>query len=299
MTSHRIPPFAQATIEAAAAILGATEGGLTNDEIGRVLAAITLKDPRAEAERANPVVRAGLAWVKLSKRDRITRAISRNEEKTGTGNALIAFIREAMDPRRYTNDLPRHRGYQEALNQVLALEGLRVSDSGQVVRGRKAATLSEAARIAGALVTELRRREAHELALRYCTEEIIAKDLFHAAHEAVKGICDRLRSLTGLTLDGHALVNAALARNTDGMPSVRLNSLRSESDWNEQNGLAMIIKGLLTRYRNPTAHELRAIRDAEKPILERELLEILTAVSLVHHALDGVMMSEDEAVSRA
>ncbi len=59
-----------------------------------------------------------------------------------------------------------------------------------------------------------------------------------------------------------------------------------ETDWNEQNGLAHSIKGLLSRYRNPTAHQTRLLRQSERPIVEREVLEILTAVSLVHHALD-------------
>lgn len=75
MTPQKLSPYPQATIEAVAAILGATEDGLTNDEIGRVLTAIPLKDPWAEAEYTDPAVPAGLAWVTLSKRDRIATAI--------------------------------------------------------------------------------------------------------------------------------------------------------------------------------------------------------------------------------
>jgi uncharacterized protein (TIGR02391 family) len=71
-----------------------------------------------------------------------------------------------------------------------------------------------------------------------------------------------------------------------------LNELANESDWNEQNGLASLMKGLWTRYRNPTAHEARVVREAERPILERELLEVLTAISLVHHALDAATLRD-------
>lgn len=288
MNTKKYDPYPKALIEAVAQILGDTNDGLTNSEIERVLAAIPLKDPRVEAEAANPAVRTGLMYVSMSKRDRIAKAILNNQNSTGTGNALLAFVREAMKPARYTNYPARRQGYQSALNQVLVLEGLKVTDTGAVGRAPKADTLSEAARLAGTLTTELRRREAHTLALHYCTEEIVAQDPFHAVHEAVKGICDRLRTMSGSTLDGHPLIEATLVRPRSGaVPPVRLNSLTTETERNEQNGLANIVKGLVSRYRNPTAHEARVVRDAERPYEDRELLEVLTAVSLIHHALDG------------
>jgi len=294
--SRRIAPFPIATVEGVASILGATDDGLSNGEIANVLSAIRLSDPRAEAEASNPAVRQGLMWVRMSKRERIATALRRHQERDGTGKALVAFINETMNPRRYTGNLSRHRCYQDALNQVLVLDGLRVNDEGKVARGPKASTLSEAARIAGTLTTELRRRDAHDSALRHCTEEIIARDVFHAVHEAVKGICDRLRQMTGSSADGHDLVDLALTRKGGSMPLVRLNALETQTDWSEQNGLANLIRGLISRYRNPTAHQTRLSREAERPIVERELLEILTTVSLIHHALDTAFVSEEKDV---
>lgn len=133
---------------------------------------------------------------------------------------------------------------------------------------------------------ELRNRDAHDQVFTYCTEEIIASDVFHAVHEAVKGICERLRGMTGSTADGHPLIDQALGKDRGSSPLLRLNDLNSDTDWNEQVGLAHLVRGLWTRYRNPTAHEARVVREAERPILERELLEVLTTISLVHHALD-------------
>ena len=282
-----VPPFSQATIEAVASILGDTDEGLTNAEIEMVLSAIRLRDPRAEAEARSPAVRQGLMWVKMSKRERISMAILRQQKKQQTGGVLVAFINEAMNLHRYGNDHDRHRRYQAALNGILVLEGLRVNDEGKVAKSPKASSLSEAALIAGSLTTELRRRGAHDLALRYCTAEIVDRDLFHAVHEAVKGICDRLRAMSNSALDGHQLVDFALTRERGTAPAIKLNPLGSQADWNEQTGLAHLIKGLVSRYRNPTSHQTRLLRQAKRPILERELLETLTAVSLVHHALDS------------
>lgn len=293
MSKTPIPPFDRATVEAIAAILGETNQGLTNAQIEKILAAGNISDPVAEARAANPLVAQGLAYVSLSKRDRIARAIINHQVKRQNGNALVRFITDAMKPALYVNDPARHRWYQSRLNEVLILEGLRVNDKGQVSTARQAAaTLSEAALLAGTLMTELGRRQAHDQVFAYCTEEIIAKDAFHAVHEAVKGICQRLRDSTGSDADGHTLIDLALGRSRESEPVLRLNTLASESDWNEQNGLATLIKGLWTRYRNPTAHQARVLRDAERPILERELLEVLTTISLVHHALDSATLGD-------
>jgi len=293
MSRKPIPPFETATIEAVAAILGETNHGLTNTQIEKVLTASNIRDPVAEARAASPWVAQGLAYVSLSKRDRIARAIIRNQVKRQNGNALVRFITEAMKPALYISDPDRHRWYQSRVNEVLILEGLRVNDKGQVAAvSRTATTLSEAALLAGTLMTELGRRHAHDLVFAYCTEEIIAKDAFHAVHEAVKGICQRLRETTGSTEDGHDLIDLALGRNRQSAPALALNELTTESDWNEQSGLASLIKGVWTRYRNPTAHEARVVKEAERPILERELLEVLTTISLVHHALDAATLRD-------
>ena len=294
MSSKAIPPFDASTVEAVSAILGETQQGLTNAEIEKILNAKGVRDPVAEARAANPLVAQGLVYVSLSKRDRIARAILNNQAKTNTGNALVGFIIEAMKPARYVNNPQRHQWFQSRLNEVLILEALKVTDEGQVAKtSKKAETLSEAAQLAGMLMTELGRRRAHDQVFVYCSEEIIAKDAFHAVHEAVKGTCERLRGMSGLTADGHELIDQALGKDRKSAPMLRLNDLNSDTDWNDQLGLAQLIRGLWTRYRNPTAHEARVVREAERPIRERELLEVLTSISLVHHALDTLKTSDE------
>jgi hypothetical protein len=66
-------------------------------------------------------------------------------------------------------------------------------DEGKLAKTRQATTLNEAARVAGELVSELRRRDCHPALLTYCDEELIRKSLFHAIQEAAKSIPDRLR----------------------------------------------------------------------------------------------------------
>jgi hypothetical protein len=65
------------------------------------LAAAGIPDPVAAASDADPMVQAGLAYNPVSKRERIRQAVAGNQQRTGNGNALVAFIREAMNPQRY------------------------------------------------------------------------------------------------------------------------------------------------------------------------------------------------------
>ncbi|MFE2471654.1 TIGR02391 family protein [Streptomyces mirabilis] len=63
--------------------------------------------------------------------------------------------------------------------------------------------------------------------------------------------------------------------------AVNANSTGPELD--EQKGLANLVKGLFSMYRNPAAHEPRLRRT----VTDDELLELLTTLSMVHRRLDG------------
>ena len=157
-SKKRFQPYPPATLSAVASILGDTHFGLSNSEIEKLLRTCRIKDPRRDAEQADPMVRAGLAYISLSKRERIEQALIRNQSKTGTGNALLGFIIAAMEPQRYIDHQGLFRDRQQRLNEALSFVGLRIDDKGQVASAKRAATLTEAAQLAGRLHSELVRR---------------------------------------------------------------------------------------------------------------------------------------------
>ncbi|MFD9132833.1 TIGR02391 family protein [Streptomyces bottropensis] len=55
----------------------------------------------------------------------------------------------------------------------------------------------------------------------------------------------------------------------------------------EQKGLASLVKGLFSMYRNPAAHEPRL----HHTVTDEELLELLTTLSMVHRRLDGARVT--------
>lgn len=261
-------PWSYPVLKAIADVLADASDGLTGREIGDLLLRLNMEDPLPTA----------------TKRDRLAEAFVARQNKDRGSKRIITFIVTAMEPVRYRGQPELFSLRQDRLNEHLAFVGLRVNDEGRVARGAVAQTLDEASRIATSIRDELHRRKCHPEVLRYCSVEVLKKAHFHACLEATKSIFDRLRSLTGASGDGAALVDAALALGKSGVPMLAINSLRTQTDRDEQTGLANLVKGLNGLYRNPTAHDPRLSRT----INDDELLEVLTVVSMVHRRLDGV-----------
>jgi uncharacterized protein (TIGR02391 family) len=194
---------------------------------------------------------------------------------------VIMFITRAMDPTRYIKDREAFIWRKDELNMVLAFNGYRVRDDGKVASAQKAETLDDAHRLAGRMKAELQRRGAHEQVLRFCEAEIVAENIFHAVLEAMKSVTSRLRSLSGLTTDGAALVESCFGTRT---PVLKINEFTTETDRGEQRGFMNLLVGLYGTFRNPTAHEAKI----EWPMTEQDALDILTTLSLVHRKLDRV-----------
>jgi uncharacterized protein (TIGR02391 family) len=263
---ERYPPWDNQVVQGVADVLGATDTGLTGTEIGNLLTDLRLPDPGGG----------------ITKRVRLGNALLAGQAAGQASNCVIRFIKEAMAPIRYRDNPGLRTVRQDALNEVLVYEGLRVLDDGRIGRGPRANTLSEAAQHANNLRAELRRRGTHPDVLQYCTKELLTKNAFHAMLEASKSVFDKLRERTGLSGDGAALVDAALALGKSGAPRLAINNLASQTERDEQTGLANLIKGLSGMFRNSVAHDPRL----KRTVTDDELLEFLTMLSMVHRRLD-------------
>ena len=93
------------------------------------------------------------------------------------------------------------------LNQALAFSCLVVDKAGNLPSTDAAQTLPEAQRRARDLRADLEGRGVHPDVLKFCRAEILVDNYFHAVQEAVKSVADKMRSRTGLTDDGAALVD--------------------------------------------------------------------------------------------
>jgi uncharacterized protein (TIGR02391 family) len=106
------------------------------------------------------------------------------------------------------------------------------------------------------LRADLIKRGVHADVLRFCREELVAENYFHAVLEAVKSMLDKLRTLSGLSFDGMELIDKALCGNT---PLLRINGMATVSERSEQSGFAHLLRGVVGMFRNTTAHEARIL----------------------------------------
>jgi len=222
-----LKPFDAAAVEAIARVLGHTTDGLSGPDIARFLAACRIPDPG-----------------EITKWRRIATALSEEQSRTGSGNCTVAFFKASMQPVRWTNNRQGFDELRSRLNEVLAFSGLSMGDDGQVYR-RSAARTHADSLVVKRMRDEMLRRRGHSEVFKYCTSELLAEDCFGAVFEATKGLAQRVREMSGLGTDGHRLVQAAFEGST---PAIAFNSLRTETEENEQRGLANIMKGAFSAF---------------------------------------------------
>jgi len=266
---ERHPPFAETVILGVANALGNTDFGLTGSEIGRILARLGIDDPGSA----------------ITKRHRLGQALINRQRRDGNSNAVIRFVGEAVAIGNYLTDRNRFEALRRDVNPALSLAGYQVRDTGKIGRVKAAKTFDEVAALTNRLLEESSRRGVHEEVLRFCREELLRESTFHAISEATKGICDRLRGMTGLTTDGVELINECFST-AKGVPLVRINDWETKSEASEHKGVADLIRGVNGTFRNPTAHAPRIAW----PVSEADALDLFATLSYIHRRLDNAVV---------
>ena len=258
-----LPQLTPNQIEQIARIIGDTRAGFTGSELGHLLAQCSMDDPDSG----------------LTKWKRLYNAFCVAVSKKGSTNIVFDFISYCMEPAQGINNSERYGRMMFELNRVLMLVGLEIRDDGEGHSVSKAKSLSEVQLRTKALRKKLTGYGVHSEVLRCCCDELLAQDYFHAVQEAAKSLCDRVRTMSGLTTDGVKLYNTAFAIND---PYVAYNSLQTSSEQNQQNGLKEMLCGVIHMVRNVTAHELRIRWDVN----EKDAVDILSQISYLHKLLD-------------
>jgi uncharacterized protein (TIGR02391 family) len=111
----------------------------------------------------------------------------------------------------------------------------------------------------------------------------VSERLFRDGHtgaaifEAYKAVNNRVKELTGLDLDGKALMGRAF---DEQRPILKLNAGSNRSDRDEQEGFKFVFMGAMSGIRNPKAHEQLLSTDEDRA------LEYLALASLLMRRLD-------------
>lgn len=256
------PPFSASAVEEVCKVLGDAVSG---PQIPNLIA--PLKVP------AEPGGGQGTKW------KRLFNAVVARQNKSQDGKALIRLVMEVMAPVRF-GSTAEFEAVRTRVNERLLLSGFEVRDDGKVVRAKAARTVGEAQHRADDLRAELARRDVHPDVLAFCRAELMQQNYFHAVLEASKSVADKLRILAGETGDGTRLVEALCF--PAASPRVRFNSLVTEWERSEQTGIATLMKGLFSTFRNPAAHAPKVAWATSRS----DALDMLTLASMLHRRLD-------------
>lgn len=260
--------FTQSQLQAIADALGDTSDGLTGSEIAHLLATCRMLDPSPQ----------------MTKRYRLYNAFAESQNARQDRTAVLAFIRKSMKPELYARSPERHDPMRANLNRALAFAGLAMNAAGELASISAARTLTEAQRRAAELRNDLEIRNVHPDVLRFCREELLDENYFHAVLEAAKSVADKLRSRTGSNEDGGKLVDQALGGKN---PILIINDFQTESEKSEQSGFANLIKGSFGMFRNPTAHAPRISWAVNRVDAE----EVFGILSWIHKRLDEARLA--------
>lgn len=253
------PCFNETRLEQIARMLGEE---VTGSELDRVFERCGVDDTSGESTK----------W------KRIYQSLAARQRRDGCGNHAARFIREVMDPARYLRRSDHHNELHRNLNAILVLEGLEFTAKSEFRRVEAARTVSEAEQRAQVLTSKFQGRRMHSEVLRFCKAELLVDNYFHAVFEAVKGLMQRVREMSGLQEDGAALIEKAFS---SSKPRIAFNTLQTETERMEQTGFALLLKGCYQAIRNPRAHEPKILWKGED-----DAADYLTLVSLLHRKLD-------------
>lgn len=254
-----IPLFPEGQIEALARLLG--DCG-TGSDITRVLRDRGIKDDSGESTKWRR-----LYWIFLS--------IQRSDR---CANRILDFVQAFLLPVRFVGRSDAFENIRTQLNQIMAFSGLEFGPDGQFKQRIQAKTLDEAERRVQAIRAKFQGRRLHIEVLKYCRSELMQENYFHAVFEATKGLAQRVRDMSGVQMNGTALIDRVFSIER---PLLAFNTLQTESEKSEHKGLASLLKGCFAAVRNPLAHEPKILWEGED-----DAADYLSMISLLHRKLD-------------
>lgn len=220
---------------------------------------------------------------------RINGTFSRITSEDGTSDSFFEFLKIALSPINFVNNEDKFEKSRLGINQILAFSGLELDKNGEYKSIACATTIEEVKNRLSNLKFKLERYNVHPIILEYCNDELVNKDYFHLVFEANKSLCEKIRNLTHLTSDGSKLTDEVFSTN---QPYLTLNSLQTDSEKNQQKGLALMLKGIFSMVRNVTAHTPKI----KWIINEDDAIDILIVISYLHKRLNEcqvVRLKED------
>lgn len=191
-------------------------------------------------------------------------------------------IEYVYSPSKYIENPEIWSTLKKRMNSILIFKGFEVNDSGKVQKMTTATTFKDAQIRLQTLEQRLKDSDLHPLVSKYCSEELLQENYFHAILESSKGIFFRIRQMTGSSLDSGKLIEECFKKNNPVIV-IKGNTLQSDSELSAYQGLKHLLLAIAQLYRNTNAHSLKLYN----PNDINDATTALTLMSLAHNLLDN------------
>ncbi len=212
---------------------------------------------------------------------RLSAIFKKYQTLDGTPSKMLEFTSRVLEPSRYVTRQADFEEARHAINAHLAFAGIEYRPNGKFFRITVAETIDEAHKRVNTIAAKFKGRRIHAEVSKYCKAELLQDNYFHAVFEATKGLAQRIRDMSGVQLDGAALVDKVFSIER---PLLALNTLQTETEKSEHKGFALLLKGCFGAVRNPLAHEPKILWKGED-----DAADYLSLVSLMHRKLDDCL----------
>ena len=138
---------------------------------------------------------------------RLSATFKRYQANDRTPSKLLEFTMRLLEPSRYVNRQDVFEEARHAINSHLAFAGIEYREDGKFANIAAAETIDEAHKRVNTIAAKFKGRRIHSEVSKYCKAELLQDNYFHAVFEATKGLAQRIRDMSGETLDGAALVD--------------------------------------------------------------------------------------------
>lgn len=190
---------------------------------------------------------------------------------------VAKIIEQLCNPQEYFGRSDYYQQVVEQVNEVLTFYGLEVDrKTGKILVKPSVAPSLRSQRSKAEEMFDT--RNFHPEVCKHGRLLFVERRHFHAVFECCKAFDKYVREKSKIDKSGTELMGAALSLKG----TLKLNTLRTESERNEQEGVMHLCMGLMRAIRNPESHE----PELDWPITEEDALNILSLISFLWRKID-------------
>ena len=202
------------------------------------------------------------------------------QRRDGSANGVLKVVKTAGSPQGWIGRRDAYEGFLNSVNRALEFYALKLCDDGTLIRTGTAATTVQRTRSLDEI--EFDGRAFHAAVRKHGRGHFCRAAYFHAVFESCKALDTAVRDSVGSAKSGQPLMSEALTLTGP----VKVNSQRTQSEKDEQQGVMFLCMGLMNAVRNPQAHE----PELHWPMTREDALDVLALISFLFRKLEAAVV---------